>query len=63
MEQYENETNYAIAIDNDFLMLKPEPILTSTIKLFARISPENKALIVRKFKKQEDYAFQQLSFS
>ena len=39
IEDYENEKNYSFAIDNDFLMLKPEPKLSSAIKLFARISP------------------------
>lgn len=40
----------SIAIDNSFLNLNPTPPLTHSMKLFARISPENKALIVRKFK-------------
>lgn len=37
-----------IAIDNDFLTL--EPPFVHNIKLFARISPENKAVIIKKFK-------------
>lgn len=41
---------YPIAIDNDFLKLNPQPAVTSNMKLFARISPENKALVVTKFK-------------
>jgi magnesium-transporting ATPase (P-type) len=29
-----------------------EPVLTKQVKLFARISPENKALVVKKFKEE-----------
>ena len=39
-----------IAIDNDFLKLEPSPKLPDTIKIYARITPENKALIVKKLK-------------
>lgn len=42
----------AMAVDNDFLMLEPEPYLPDQIKLFSRISPENKALVVKRFKEQ-----------
>lgn len=42
-----------MGIDNDFLHLDPPPELPKTIKLFARISPESKAEIVRKLKYQE----------
>jgi magnesium-transporting ATPase (P-type) len=41
-----------MAIDNDFLLLQPSPQIVRQLKLFARISPENKALIVRRFKDQ-----------
>jgi len=38
--------------------MKPEPVLTSKVKLFARISPENKADIVKRFIKQEQEDFE-----
>lgn len=47
---YINQTEFAIAIDNDFLSLLPEPQITGKIKLFSRISPENKVKVVRLFK-------------
>jgi magnesium-transporting ATPase (P-type) len=47
---YVNQTEFAIAIDNDFLSLIPQPQITSKIKLFSRISPENKVKIVRLYK-------------
>ena len=50
-----------IAIDNSFLMLKPCPKLNHNIKLFARISPQNKALIIRKFKELSHIQFQKRS--
>lgn len=46
-----------IAIDNDFLMMTPEPVFSKHVKIFARISPENKARIVRIFKQQEINVF------
>lgn len=48
-ENYEFEP-YPIAVDNDFLNLEPTPKILDTMKIFARISPENKAHIVMKFK-------------
>ena len=48
-EQYVSQP-LPMAIDNDFLKMDPEPELPQTIKLFARISPESKALIVRRFR-------------
>ena len=41
------------AIDNDFIVLKGEDFLHDSVKVFARISPENKALIVKKHKQKE----------
>lgn len=38
--------NFPIAVDNAFLKLEPQPLITSSMKVFARISPEGKALIV-----------------
>jgi len=49
-DDYINQNQFAIAIDNDFLSLIPQPQITSKIKLFSRISPENKVKIVRLFK-------------
>jgi magnesium-transporting ATPase (P-type) len=46
-DEYANQT-LPMGIDNDFLHLHPPPELPSTIKLFARISPESKAAIVRR---------------
>lgn len=43
-----------MAVDNDFLKLTPAPDLTNNMKLFARISPENKALVVMRFKQMVD---------
>lgn len=37
-----------MAVDNDFLKLDPMPALVDGIRIFARIPPENKALIVDK---------------
>jgi magnesium-transporting ATPase (P-type) len=51
LEEYRNQT-LPMGIDNDFLHLDPPPSLPLTIKLFARISPESKAEIVRKLKYQ-----------
>lgn len=52
---------YPIAVDNDFLMIQPKPVLSNKIQLFARISPENKAYVVRKYKEQIDEAFNRQS--
>ena len=41
-----------IAIDNDFLELSPPPALSNNLKIFARIPPENKAIIVKRIKQQ-----------
>lgn len=38
------------AIDNDFIKNNPDTFLHSKVKVFARITPENKALIVRRHK-------------
>lgn len=51
-----------MAIDNDFLKLEPAPALTPNIKLFARISTENKALIVTKFKNMLDDEYLKRTF-
>ena len=43
-----------MVIDNDFLKIEetyPDFELTSNIKVYSRISPENKALIVRTLKR------------
>lgn len=50
-EQYLSQ-KLPIGIDNDFLHLHPAPELPPTVKLFARISPESKAAIVRRLKEQ-----------
>ncbi len=52
-----------MAIDNDFLLLQPSPQIVRQLKLFARISPENKALIVRRFKDQQQLSFDDLPWS
>ena len=59
--QYFQQKNYAIAIDNDFLTMEPQPAIPNTIKLFARISPENKAKIVKIYKLQEEEEFNRQS--
>lgn len=61
LDEYESTDKYAFAIDNDFLKLRPEPLLVPSVKLFARISPENKALIVKRFKTQYEASFELLS--
>lgn len=38
------------AIDNEFILKRPDDFLSDRVKVFARISPENKALIVKKHK-------------
>lgn len=38
------------AIDNDFIKNNPDAFLHNKVKVFARITPENKALIVRRHK-------------
>jgi hypothetical protein len=38
-DEYLNQNEFALAIDNDFLSLTPQPQITSKIKIFARISP------------------------
>jgi magnesium-transporting ATPase (P-type) len=45
---FDNEEDIAYAIDNDFINNNPESFLHGRVKVFARISPENKALIVRR---------------
>ena len=40
----------AIIIDNDFLKLTQKLKLNTNVKVFARVSPEHKAMIVGKFK-------------
>lgn len=45
------QSPYAIVIDNDFLKLMCHYQLSPKIKVFSRISPENKALIVRNIRK------------
>lgn len=46
------DQTWPIAVDNDFLKLYPHLLRISSIKVFARITPQNKALIVRKLKSQ-----------
>lgn len=46
-------SNYIYAIDNAFLELESRPFLSHQIRVFARISPENKAEIIRTYKKQD----------
>jgi magnesium-transporting ATPase (P-type) len=38
-------------------MQDPQPVLTEKMKLFARISPENKAMVVRMFKERISSTF------
>lgn len=40
----------SIIIDNDFLKFSENLRMNNNIKVFARISPENKALIVKRIK-------------
>ncbi len=42
--------HYPIVIDNDFLKLTNHLRLNPKIKVYSRISPENKALIVRRIR-------------
>jgi len=41
-----------IIIDNDFLKTREDLKISPKIRVYARISPENKALIVRKIKSE-----------
>ena len=50
-EEYETQ-ELPIAIDNDFLELTPPPKLPNSVNIFARIPPENKAIIVKRIKQQ-----------
>ena len=43
-------SDYSLVVDNDFLTLNPPPAISNSIKVFARISSENKAYIIKKFK-------------
>lgn len=48
---FNNEEGTAVfAIDNDFIKNNPDTFLDNKVKVFARITPENKALIVRRHK-------------
>jgi magnesium-transporting ATPase (P-type) len=40
----------SIIVDNDFLKFSEKLRINTNIKVFARISPENKAAIIRKIK-------------
>jgi len=46
--EYKFEAKLFYAIDNQYINLNKENFLHDRIKVLARISPENKALIVRK---------------
>lgn len=48
--EYKFEAKLFYAIDNQYINLNKENFLHDRIKVLARISPENKALIVRKYK-------------
>ena len=50
-EEYENQ-ELSIAVDNNFLELIPCPKLPDKVTVFARISPENKAVIVKRIKQK-----------
>ena len=53
LEEEEYETQIVpIAIDNDFLEMVPPPKLSNAISIFARVPPENKAIIVKRLKQQ-----------
>lgn len=39
-----------MAIDGEFLKMEPPPSLPSSIAIYARIKPEDKALIIKKLK-------------
>ena len=39
-----------MAIDGDFLKMDPAPPLPSSITIYARIKPEDKALIIKRLK-------------
>ena len=45
------DKNIVYAVDNDFLQFC-KPYLSYSIKIFARIPPEDKASIIRNYKKQ-----------
>ena len=48
-EEYDSQ-ELPIAVDNDFLELTPPPKLPNAVTIFARIPPENKALIIKRIK-------------
>lgn len=50
---FSNNKNEFYAIDNDFIQARPEDFLSDQVKVFARVSPENKALIVKKHRERE----------
>jgi magnesium-transporting ATPase (P-type) len=50
---FSDNSDEVYAIDNDFIKVRPEDFLSDKVKVFARISPENKALIVRRHRERE----------
>lgn len=51
-----------IVVDNDFLGLREELRLSPMIRVYSRISPENKARIVRKLREEIAGSRQQLGW-
>lgn len=51
-----------IVVDNDFLQLREELRLSPMIRVYSRISPENKARIVRKLREEIAGSRQQLGW-
>lgn len=51
-----------IVVDNDFLSLREELRLSPMIRVYSRISPENKARVVRKLREEVASSRQQLGW-
>lgn len=49
---FQDQDDMVYAVDNDFIQLRPNDFMHDKVKVFARITPENKALIVRKHKER-----------
>lgn len=60
-EEYHTSTR-PIIVDNDFLKLREDIKLSPSIRVYSRISPENKALIVRKLREEIASNHQQLKW-
>jgi len=47
---FQDKAGFVYAVDNDFINNHKNEDIHSKVKVFARISPENKAYIVKKYK-------------